>query len=364
LLEKLRFSLAFICGIPVAVKKQPAIVRRQRSEKAGRTAMSKKIILFALCSLLLAPCSVAEAQQPKKVWRIGFLGSGSASGYASRIDAMRQGLRDLGYVEGKNIIIEYRWAEEKYDRLPSLAAELVALKVDLIIAHGTPGSRAAKQATTTIPIVMALIGDAVASGLVASLARPGENITGSSFFMPEITAKRLELVKEAIPSLTRAAVLLNPDNPVNQPVLKEMQLTVRSLRLELQQVEVRAADDFASAFSMMAKKHVGALAIPEDPMLNSQAERIADLAIKNRLPTIGSTLYAGTGNLMGYGHDALYLWRRTGLFVDKILKGAKPADLPVEQPTKFELVINLKTAKQIGVTIPPNVLARADRVIR
>jgi putative ABC transport system substrate-binding protein len=311
-----------------------------------------------LVTFTLVFVHLAEAQQPKKVWRIGFLGSGSASGYASRVNAMREGLRDLGYVEGKNIVIEYRWAEEKYDRLPNLAAELVGFKVDLIITHGTPGSRAAKQATTMIPVVIAAIGDAVEAGVVASLARPGGNITGSSFFMPELTAKRLELIKEAIPSVSRVAVLLNPDN------LKEMQSTAQSLGLELQRVEVRAPDDFASAFPVMVKKRVGALAVPEDAMLNSQAERIADLAIKSRLPTIGSTLYVGTGLLMGYGQDVLHLWRRTGVFVDKILKGTKPAELPVEQPMKFELAINLKTAKQIGVTIAPNVLARADKVIR
>ena len=326
--------------------------------------MENKITVLILSALLLALCFPAHAQQAEKVWRIGFLGSGSASGYLSRVNAMREGLRDLGYVEGKNIVIEYRWAEEKYDRLPNLAAELVGLKVDLIITHGTPGSRAAKQATTTIPIVIAAIGDAVEAGVVASLARPGGNITGSSFFMPELTAKRLELIKEAIPSVSRVAVLLNPDNRVNQPVLKEMQSTARSLGLELQRVEVRAAEDFASAFSVMVKKQAGAIAVPEDAMLNSQAERIADLAIKSRLPTIGSTLYVGTGLLMGYGQDVLHLWRRTGVFVDKILKGTKPAELPVEQPMKFELAINLKTAKQIGVTIAPNVLARADRVIR
>jgi putative ABC transport system substrate-binding protein len=326
--------------------------------------MRRKITVLTLYALLFTLCVSAEAQQAKKVWRIGFLGSGSALGYASRVNAMREGLRDLGYVEGKNIVIEYRWAEEKYDRLPNLAAELIGLKVDLIITHGTPGSRAAKQATTRIPIVIAAIGDAVEAGVVASLARPRGNITGSSFFMPELTAKRLELIKEAIPSVSRVAILLNPDNRVNQPVLKEMQSTARALGLELQQAEVRAADDFAGAFSTMVKKKIGALAVPEDAMLNSQAERIADFAIKNRLPTIGSTLYVGTGFLMRYGQDVLHLWRRTGVFVDKILNGTKPADLPVEQPMKFELAINLKTAKQIVVTIAPNVLARADRVIR
>jgi putative ABC transport system substrate-binding protein len=334
------------------------------SDKWIEREMNKNITLLSLCAMIFALCFPVQAQQPKKVWRIGFLGSGSASGYASRVDAMRDGLRDLGYVEGKNIVIEYRWADEKYDRLPELAAELVSLKLDVIIAHGTPGSRAAKQVTPTIPIVMAAIGDAVAAGLVASLARPGGNITGSSFFMPELTAKRLELVKEAIPSVSRVAVLVNPGNLVNQPVLKEMQSTARLLGLELQQVKVRAADDFASVFSVMVKRQVGALAVSEDAMLNSQAERIADFAIKNRLATIGSTLYVRTGYLMGYGPDVQHLWRRTGVFVDKILKGTKPADLPVEQPTKFEFIVNLKTAKQIGITIPPNVLARADRVIK
>ena len=215
--------------------------------------MRSKILYLALGALLFPLCASAEAQQPKKVSRIGFLSSGSVSGYASRVNAMREGLRDHGYVEGKDMVIEYRWADEKYDRLPNLAAELVGLKVDLIITHGTPRSRAAKQATTTIPIVMAAIGDALEGGLVASLARPGGNITGSSFFMPELTAKRVELVKEAIPSVSRVAVLVNPDNRVNQPVLKEMQSTARSLGLELQQVEVRAADDFAGAFSAMVK---------------------------------------------------------------------------------------------------------------
>jgi putative ABC transport system substrate-binding protein len=312
-----------------------------------------------LCALLAGASAAGEESLADRVPWLWL-----RCGIREPVNAMREGLRDLGYVEGKNIVIEYRWAEEKYDRLPNLAAELVGLKVDLIITHGTPGSRAAKQATTTIPIVITAIGDAVEAGVVASLARPGGNITGSSFFMPELTAKRLELIKEAIPSVSRVAVLLNPDNRVNQPVLKEMQSTAQSLGLELQRVEVRAAEDFASAFSVMVKKQAGALAVPEDAMLNSQAERIADLAIKSRLPTIGSTLYVGTGLLMGYGQDVLHLWRRTGLFVDKILKGTKPAELPVEQPMKFELAINLKTAKQIGVTIAPNVLARADKVIR
>jgi putative tryptophan/tyrosine transport system substrate-binding protein len=321
----------------------------------------KRAGILAIALAFVFSGAVVQAQQAKKVWRIGFLGSGSAAGYKSRVNAMREGLRDLGYVEGKNIVIEYRWAEEKYDRLPNLAAELVGLKVDLIITHGTPGSRAAKQATTTIPIVITAIGDAVEAGVVASLARPGGNITGSSFFLPELTAKRLELIKEAIPSVNRVAVLLNPDNRVNQPVLKEMQSTARALGLELQQAEVRSADDFAGAFSTMVKKKIGALAVPEDAMLNSQADRIADLSIKNRLPTIGSTLYVGTGLLIGYGQDVLHLWRRTGVFVDKILKGTTPADLPVEQPMKFELAINLKTAKRIGVTISPNVLVRADK---
>ena len=326
--------------------------------------MNKKIVVSLLATLILASVHLAEAQQAKKVPRIGFLGSGSASAYSGRIEAFREGLLNLGYVEGKNITIEYRWAEGKYDRLREFASELVRLKVDVIVTHGTPGARAAKQATTTIPIVIAVIGDAVATGLVESLARPGGNITGSSFFGPELYAKRLELLKEAIPGVTRVAGFLNQDNPANRLAFKAMELTAQSLGVEVHRVEVRGPNEFDSAFSGMTKRRVDALVIAQDAMLTAHVRRIAELAVKSRLPSSGFTDHAEAGGLMGYGVNDLDLWRRAAIFVDKILKGTKPTDLPVEQAMKFELIINLKTAKQIGVTIPPNVLARADKVIR
>jgi len=326
--------------------------------------MRDKIFYLALWAVLLALSFPAGAQQSGKIPRIGFLGAASASGYAPQLEAFRRGLRDLGYVEGKNIILEYRWAEGTYDRLPVLAAELVRLKPDLVLTHGTAGTRAAKQATTTIPIVMAVSGDAVATGLVASLAHPGGNITGSSFFNPELAAKRLELLKEVVPALTRVAVLMNPGNPVNEVSLQAMERTARSLGLELQQVNVGGPEEFNAAFSTIVKGRAGALSVFDDAMLIAQARRVADLAAKNRLPTIGFNELAEAGGLMSYGVNFPDLWRRAATYVDKILKGAKPADLPVEQPTKFEFIINLKIAKQIGLTIPQSVLYRADKVIK
>jgi putative ABC transport system substrate-binding protein len=241
---------------------------------------------------------------------------------------------------------------------------LVRLKPDLVLTHGTAGTRAAKQATTTIPIVMAVSGDAVATGLVASLAHPGGNITGSSFFNPELAAKRLELLKEVVPALTRVAVLMNPGNPVNEVSLQAMERTARSLGLELQQVNVGGPEEFNAAFSTIVKGRAGALSVFDDAMLIAQARRVADLAAKNRLPTIGFSELAEAGGLMSYGVNFPDLWRRAATYVDKILKGAKHADLPVEQPTKFEFIINLKIAKQIGLTIPQSVLYRADKVIK
>jgi putative ABC transport system substrate-binding protein len=317
-------------------------------------------LVFALIAVPLA----ADAQQPAdKVHRIGFLGSATSAGYARQLEALRQGLRDLGYVEGKNFVIDYRWAEGKYDRLPELAAELVRLKVDLIVTHGTPGSRAAKQATSTIPIVMAVSGDAVATGLVQSIARPGENITGATFFYPELNAKRLELVKEAVPHINRVGVLLNPDNPASLLAFKAMEVAARSLKLELHRFPVRGADEFENAFSAMAERQVEAVQIVEEPVPIANAARIANLAMKSRLPAIGFKEFVESGGLMAYAVDFRDMFRRAAIFVDKILKGAKPADLPVEQATKFELVINLKTAKALGITIPPSILARADEVI-
>jgi putative tryptophan/tyrosine transport system substrate-binding protein len=329
--------------------------------------MKKKISLLALCSLLLAPCSSAEAQQPTKVPRIGFLVANSPSVYTARIEAFRQGLRELGYVEGKNIIIEWRSAEGNLDLLPSLAAGLVRLKVDVIVAAGgDPPVRAAKQATQTIPIVMANASDPVGAGLVASLNRPGGNITGLSTAPgPEIYGKHLELLKETFPRLTRVAILSNPANRFSALALREAETTARAFKVSLQILEARNPDEFETAFAAATKERAGALLVVEDPMFFGERTRLANFAAKSRLPAIYGILeYVEVGGLMAYAAERTDMFRRAATYVDKILKGAKPADLPVEQPTKFELVINLKTAKQIGVTIPQSVLYRADKVIR
>jgi putative ABC transport system substrate-binding protein len=315
-----------------------------------------------LCALA-APLDLLAQKEPARVARIGFLGAASASSWASRIEALRAGLRDLGYVEGKNLVIEFRWAEGKYDRLPDLAAELVRLKVDVLLTHGTPGSRAAKQATTAIPIVMVLVGDPVATGLVASLARPGGNITGSTFFNRELAAKRLELVKECFPRIRRIAQLENLDNPTSGLGPQGMELTARSLNVELQQFGVRGPKDFENAFTAMARDRIEAVAVDEEGMLNSNLGLIADLATKQRLPSTGSALFADAGGLIGYGINNPELYRRASYFVDKILKGAKPAELPIERPTKFEVVLNMRTAKAVGIKFPKTIIVRADRVI-
>ena len=326
------------------------------------TTRRELVIAFGLGALASPLASFAQ-QQTAKVHRIGLLGSASASGYASRVEALRAGLRDLGYVEGKNIVIEYRWAEGKYERLPELAAELVRLKIDVLVSQGTPATLAAKRATTTIPIVMPAVGDAVATGIVASLARPGGNITGSTFFGPELNAKRLELLKEAFPRITHVAVLLNPDNPGTGPNLQAMEITAKSLKMELQRYEARGPNEFENAFSAMAKRRVEAVAIPEQSIYAANAGMIADLAAKKRIPLAGFPQIAEVGGLIGYGVNILEIWRRAAYFVDRILKGAKPGDIPVERPTRFELVINLKTAKALGFTIPQSLLQRADKVI-
>ena len=319
--------------------------------------------IFAVALTFAIGGAVAHAQ-PGKVVRIGFLGPTSAASNAGRMEALRAGLRDLGYLEGKNLVIESRWAEGKFDRLPELAAELVRLNVDVILTTGTPGIRAAKNATTTIPIVMVTSGDPVGFGFVASLARPGGNITGSSTFGPELSAKRLELLKETLPRTQRVAVLFNPDNSINDRNLPAMEQTAKLLKIRLQRFEVRGAEEFKNAFAAMTKQRVDAVALPEDDFLNANQNEVAELVAKQRLPSIGRAEFAEAGGLIGYAVNFFDLYRRAAIFVDKILKGAKPADLPVQQPTKFEFVINLKTAKQIGLTIPPNVLARADKVIR
>jgi putative tryptophan/tyrosine transport system substrate-binding protein len=319
-------------------------------------------ILIAV--MLLAVAVIAEAQQPKNVPRIGYLLEGSSSSAADRVDTFRDGLRDLGYVEGKNIVIDYRYAEGKFDRFPELAAELVRLKVYVIVAVSTVAARAAKNATRTIPIV-ALSGDPVETGLVASLARPGGNVTGLASLAPELSTKRLELLKEIVSKVSLVAVLWNPNGPAPVLAFKETQLAAKRLGLLLQSLEVRGPDDFESAFGGAIRERASALLVISDPLTNTHQRRIVELAAKNRLPAIYPIReFVQAGGLMAYAPDRLEQYRRVAYYVDKILKGAKPADLPVEQPTKFEFVINLKAAKQIGLTIPPNVLARADKVIR
>jgi putative ABC transport system substrate-binding protein len=320
--------------------------------------MKKKITVLTLCALLFALCASAQAQQPKRVPRIGYLHIGSQLGPG---EAFLQGMRDLGYVDGKNIVIEYKGdPERREDRLPELAADLVRQKVDVIVALDPPAARAAKNATKTIPIVMRSTADPVQAGLVASLARPGGNITGVTSISTELYGKRLELLKEVIPRLSRVGVLRSPDRN-NAGNLKEMEIATRSLNLQLQTFEVRSRTDFENAFTTAGKERVQALITIRNPLFNAERKRIAELAIKSRLPAIyDDRAYIDGGGLMSYGTNLADLYRRAATYVDKILKGAKPADLPVEQPTKFELVINLKAAKQIGLTIPPNVLARAS----
>jgi ABC-type uncharacterized transport system substrate-binding protein len=315
--------------------------------------------------MLFALCFSAQAQQPSKIPRIGFLFALSPSVVSARVEAFRQGMRELGYVEGKNIVIEWRFAEEKPDRLPALAAELVRLKVDIIVTAGPSATRSAKEATVTIPIVMAFDDDPVGSGFVARLARPGGNITGLSAFSPEISGKQLELLKEIVPRLSRVAVLGSSTHPGTTQSQKEMELTAQAFKVQLQYRNVLDPKDIETAFGPARKGRVDAVVVLSSPILLSQRAQLAELAVKSRLPVIhANTEYVEAGGLMVYGTNFPDLFRRAATYVDKILKGAKPADLPVEQPTKFELVINLKAAKQIGLTIPPNVLARADRIIR
>jgi putative tryptophan/tyrosine transport system substrate-binding protein len=305
-----------------------------------------------------------RAQQPAPVPRIGFLGAQSAYSYASQLEGFRLGLRDLGYVEGTTIVIEYRWAEGKYERLRRLVIELIRSNVDVIVTHGTPGALAAKQATTTIPIVVTLLGDPVASGIVASLARPEANITGQSFFSPELAAKRIELLKDLMPQMTRVAVLMNPGNPVAIGAeLQAMQTTAQSLKVELQQVLVRGPNEFESAFERMQQRLAAAVAVSDDSMLIANIRAIAAIATTRRFVSIGNKEFAQAGGLMGYGIDFFATYRRAAVFVDRILKGGRPADIPIEQATKFNIVINLITAKALGLTVPQSLLVRADEVI-
>ena len=326
----------------------------------------KNLKLYALCMMLFALCSSAEAQQPKKVPRIGYLTVASLASETSIGEAFQRGLRELAYVEGQNIAIERRSADGVYNRLPELAAELIRIKVDLILSGGTSATRVAQKATSTIPIVMGdSTDDPVTAGFVVSLARPGKNITGLTSISTELSGKRLELLKEVLPKAVHTAVLLNPNNPRHLSRLKEIEVAAQAIGITIQPLAVRSSKEFESAFRTAVKERADALNVMGDALFNSHRKQIADLAAKHRLPAMYEKYeFVATGGLVSYGVDLDDLYRRAATYVDKILKGAKPADLPVEQPTKFEFIVNLKTAKQIGLTIPPNVLARVDRVIK
>jgi len=315
--------------------------------------------------MLLALPFSARAQQPTKIPRIGFLNATSPSTVAARLEAFRQGLRELGYVEGKNIVVEYRWAEGKIERLPDLATELVRLKVDVIVTASSTVTRAAKEATSTIPIVMSNDNDPVGNGFVASLARPGGNITGLATLYPEISGKRLELLKEIIPKLSRVAVFGTSTQPGNAQLLREVELAAGAFKVKLQYLDVLDPKNIETTFRAASKGRAQAILVLTSPALFSQRTQIAELAVKSRLPAIYANIeYVDAGGLMSYGTSITDLYRRAATYVDKILKGRTPQDLPVEQPMKFEFVINLQAAKKIGLTIPPNVLVRATKVIR
>jgi ABC-type uncharacterized transport system substrate-binding protein len=328
--------------------------------------MRKKLIGPTLAAMLFALSFPTEAQQPTKVPRIGYLTANSPSAMAARNEAFRQGLRGLGYIEGKNMVIEYRYAEGKLDRLPALAAELVRLKVDIIVSGGSAPTGAAKEATATIPIVMTQDGDPIGNGFVASLARPGGNITGLSTLAPELSGKRLELLKEIIPRLSRVAVFVSSNSADYVQLLKEVELAAGAFGVKLQVLDMRSPKDIETAFRAASKGRADAvLMLASGAITSPHRTQILDLVVKSRLPVIyAAASWMEPGGLMSYGVSQNDLDRRAATYVDKILKGAKPADLPVEQPKKFEFIINLKAAKQIGLTIPPNVLARADRVIK
>ncbi len=322
------------------------------------------VIVTLTLSLLAAPLA-AEAQQRRNVPRIGVLSTGSPPPTLARLEPFIQGLRELGYVEGQTIAFEYRFADGKPERLPGLAAELIGLKVDVIVTVGTPAAVAAKQATSKIPIVIAIAADPVGAGLVASLARPGWNVTGMANLDTELSGKRLEILKEVVPGLSRVAILWNPANPAHRPALGESEVAARAIGVQLQPVEVRAPNEFTSAFSAMSSERASALMLLADSMFSSHRARVVDLAAKSRLPSMFWVKdFVAAGGLMSYGASYPDLYRRAATYVDKILKGAKPADLPMEQPMKFELVINLKTAQALGLTIPQSLLFQADEVIQ
>jgi len=325
--------------------------------------MKRRNLLIALGLAPLAAPLAALAQQKGKIWRIGFLSSASASSYAHRVEALRAGLRDLGYVEGRNIAIEFRWAEGNYERLAEFAMELVRLKVDIILTHGTPGAQAAKKATTTIPIIVSAVSDPVATGLVASLRQPGGNVTGLMFFTQELNEKRLELVREVFPKARRVAILANSANESMKPIIPALESAAKALKLEFRRFDVRSPAEFEGAFSEMAAWRAETVVPIEDAMLIANDKVIVDQSARRKIPVIGWNEIAEKGGLLAYGVDFLDISRRSASYVDRILKGAKPAELPVDRSTKYELVINLKTVKALGVKLPQSVLVRADRVI-
>ena len=323
--------------------------------------MRRRDFIKAIVGSAAAWPPAARAQQ-SAVPVIGFLGSTNPIGLAPQIEALRLGLRDHGYIEGQNIVIEYRWAEGRYDRLPALAADLVQHRVAVIVTQGTPAAFAAKQATTTIPIVMAIVGNPVDTGLVLSLARPGGNITGSSFFIAELSAKRLEIMKELMPPLVRAGALRNPDNPSMLSIVRALTQTAKEIKVALEYIDVRDLNELEPAIER-ARSQFDAIVVLDDGLFVANRTRIAELAIKNRLPSIGFREYCEAGGLAAYGVDFPQIWRGAGAMIDKILKGRKPADLPIEQATRFEIILNLKTAKTLGFDVPPAMSARANEVI-
>jgi len=329
-----------------------------------RHPLGRRRFITALAGCLLAAPLAAEAQQAGKVYRIGFLSGSSAVASRPYIEQFRLGLRELGYVEGQSIIIEYRWAEGQQDRLPQLATDLVQIAPDLIVAATAPSAMAARNATASIPLVMVNVGDPVALGFAASLARPGKNLTGLTSFNPELAGKRLALLKELVPEVKRIAILSNPGNPLATHWLNGMEAVAPTLAVQLQPLRITGPDDVPTAFRDAIKGRAGAIIVGSDQVVNLQTAQISALALKNRLPTMfDARVFMDAGGLMAYGVDLIAPYRRAATYVDKILKGARPGDLPIEEPTKFELIINLKTAKALGLTIPPSLLQRADEMI-
>jgi len=325
--------------------------------------MNRRNVLTALGAGAVASPLALFAQVSPKLFRVGLLSSESPVTYGSRVAALKKGLAELGYVEGKNLVVEPRWAAGKNELLSQLAAELIQVKVDAIVTHGSLPTRAARDSTATVPIVFAITGDVVAMGLVTNLARPGGNMTGSTFFYNELNAKRIELLKEILPDLAQVAVVLDASNPANPALLKTMQAAARQLKVMLHEFPVRGARDFDSAFAAMLKKRVDAIVLTESPMAIANVTTVAEFAAKAKLPSIGFSEVVEAGGFISYGVNTLALWHRAAYFVDKILKGAKPGDIPIEQPTKFELMVNLKAAKALSIKVPNSILLRADKVI-